>query len=163
PTRRRERKTPVQGRYDPASSQRKAPDDGPSTGHRPRVTYACGWSRRGLLPRSARPVGAGHAHSNPAGYLPMANPLDWLGKVAAFAALVQGSTVWLAVTGLSRSGKTVFITSLVHNLLSASHNPTRMPLLRVVGENRLIAARLLPVKAQRLARFPYQDNIEVMA
>jgi len=47
---------------------------------------------------------------------------------------VPGSTVSLAVTGLSRSGKTVFITSLVHNLLSTLHNPNRMPLLRVVGD-----------------------------
>src|SRR5205807_6640436 len=48
--------------------------------------------------------------------------------------LAKGSTVWLAVTGLSRSGKTVLITSLIHNLLSALHNPSRMPLLKVVGE-----------------------------
>ena len=53
---------------------------------------------------------------------------------------LSGSTVWLAVTGLSRSGKTVFTTSLIHNLLSAVHNPNRMPLLNVVGERRLIAA-----------------------
>ena len=45
--------------------------------------------------------------------------------------------MWLAVTGLSRSGKTVFITSLIHNLLSALHNPNRMPLLDMVGERRL--------------------------
>ncbi|HEY8442808.1 MAG TPA: YcjX family protein, partial [Xanthobacteraceae bacterium] len=44
-----------------------------------------------------------------------------------------GATVALAVTGLSRSGKTVLITSLVHNLLSALHNPNRMPLLNVIG------------------------------
>jgi predicted YcjX-like family ATPase len=76
---------------------------------------------------------------------------------------INGSTVWLAVTGLSRSGKTVFITSLVHNLLSSLHNPNRMPLLRVVGEGRLVAARLEGAKAQRLPRFPYLDNLETMA
>src|SRR6266699_3943847 len=75
----------------------------------------------------------------------------------------KGSTVWLAVTGLSRSGKTVLITSLIHNLLSAIHNPSRMPLLKVVGEGRLIAATLEGAKAHRLPRFPYQDNIAVMA
>ena len=52
---------------------------------------------------------------------------DWLATAADF---VQGSTVSLAVTGLSRAGKTVFITSLAHNLLSAMHQPYRMPLLR---------------------------------
>jgi predicted YcjX-like family ATPase len=77
--------------------------------------------------------------------------------------LAKGSTVWLAVTGLSRSGKTVFITSLIHNLLSAVHNPARMPLLRVVGEGRLIAATLEGAKAHRLPRFPYLGNIEKMA
>ncbi|MEA3021791.1 MAG: YcjX-like family, partial [Alphaproteobacteria bacterium] len=57
---------------------------------------------------------------------------DWFGGVADLAELAKGSTVRLAVTGLSRSGKTVFITSLVHNLLSALHQPHRMPLLRAV-------------------------------
>jgi predicted YcjX-like family ATPase len=80
-----------------------------------------------------------------------------------FGDAVPGSTVWLAVTGLSRSGKTVFITSLIHNLLSALHNPNRMPLLRVIGDGRLIAARLDGAKGQRLPKFPYFDNIEVMA
>jgi predicted YcjX-like family ATPase len=79
------------------------------------------------------------------------------------ANLTSGSTVWLAVTGLSRAGKTVFITSLIHNLLSAMHNPHRMPLLRAVGEGRLIAARLEGAKAHRLPRFPYVENIETMA
>ena len=77
--------------------------------------------------------------------------------------LAGGSTVWLAVTGLSRSGKTVFITSLVHNLLSSLHNPNRMPLLGVVGEGRLIAARVEGARAHRLPRFPYLDNVEAMA
>src|SRR5438105_14124882 len=80
-----------------------------------------------------------------------------------FTELAKGSTVWLAVTGLSRSGKTVLITSLIHNLLSALHNPNRMPLLKVVGEGRLIAARLADAKAEALPRFPYLDNIETMA
>ena len=77
--------------------------------------------------------------------------------------LVKGSTVWLAVTGLSRAGKTVFITSLVHNLLSALHYPNRMPLLKVVADGRLRAATLQTVKADLLPRFPYQANIEQMA
>jgi uncharacterized protein len=85
---------------------------------------------------------------------------DWLATAADF---VQGSTVSLAVTGLSRAGKTVFITSLAHNLLSAMHQPYRMPLLRVVGEGRLIAARLAQAGADALPRFPYQGNVERMA
>jgi len=56
--------------------------------------------------------------------------------------LAGGATVWLAVTGLSRSGKTVFVTSLIHNLLSCAHNPNRMPLLGVVGQGRMMAANV---------------------
>jgi predicted YcjX-like family ATPase len=67
------------------------------------------------------------------------------------------------VTGLSRAGKTVFITSLIHNLLSALHNPHRMPLLKVVGEGRLLAARLAAAKAETLPRFPYRSNIDRLA
>src|SRR2546426_652640 len=96
--------------------------------------------------------------------------LSWLSPIFAQASerlnlgeLAGGATVWLAVTGLSRSGKTVFITSLIHNLLSALHNQNRMPLLGVAGEGRLIAARLEGAKAHRLPRFPYLNNIELMA
>lgn len=89
--------------------------------------------------------------------------LEGLTEAANLTELAKGSTVWLAVTGLSRAGKTVFITSLIHNLLSALHNPNRMPLLKVVGEGRLIAARLEGAKASLLPRFPYQANIERMA
>lgn len=88
---------------------------------------------------------------------------EWLLGVFDFAELVKGSTANLAVTGLSRAGKTVFITSLVHNLLSALHQPHRMPLLKVVGEGRLVAARLASGKTDRLPRFPYERNIEHMA
>src|SRR5262245_42783390 len=98
--------------------------------------------------------------------------LSWLPPLLAQASdrltgnlgeLAGGATVWLAVTGLSRSGKTVFITSLIHNLLSSLHNPNRMPLLNVVGERRLIAANLEGARASRLPQFPYLANIEKMA
>jgi len=96
--------------------------------------------------------------------------LGWLSPIFAQASerlnlgeLAGGATVWLAVTGLSRSGKTVFITSLIHNLLSCAHNPNRMPLLGVVGERRLIAATVEGAGANRLPRFPYLSNIEKMA
>jgi predicted YcjX-like family ATPase len=88
---------------------------------------------------------------------------EWLPGVPDLAELVSGSTVNLAVTGLSRAGKTVFITSLVHNVLSALHQPHRMPLLKVVGDGRLVAARLATAKTGRLPRFPYERNIEHMA
>jgi predicted YcjX-like family ATPase len=102
---------------------------------------------------------------------PMVN-LSWLPPIFAqeserlvgnLGELAGGATVRLAVTGLSRSGKTVFITSLIHNLLSSLHNPNRMPLLNVVGERRLFAAHLEAPRAGRLPQFPYLDNIQKMA
>jgi len=96
--------------------------------------------------------------------------LSWLSPIVAQASerlslgeLAGSATVALAVTGLSRSGKTVFVTSLIHNLLSCAHNPNRMPLLGVVGERRLIAATIAGASANRLPPFPYRDNIEKMA
>jgi uncharacterized protein len=94
---------------------------------------------------------------------PLAALPDWLAEPVNLTELAKGSTVWLAVTGLSRAGKTVFITSLIHNLLSALHNPNRMPLLKAVGDGRLLAAKLEGAKAQALPRFPYLANIEEMA
>jgi uncharacterized protein len=88
---------------------------------------------------------------------------EWLLGAFDLAELAKGSTVSLAVTGLSRAGKTVFITSLVHNLLSALHQPYRMPFLKVVGDGRLAAARVVGDKTDGLPRFPYRRNIERMA
>ncbi|MGB6589109.1 MAG: YcjX family protein [Pseudolabrys sp.] len=88
---------------------------------------------------------------------------EWFSGAFDLAELAKGSIVSLAVTGLSRAGKTVFITSLVHNLLSALHQPYRMPFLKVVGDGRLAAARLASDKTDGLPRFPYMRNIERMA
>ena len=88
---------------------------------------------------------------------------EWFLGAFDLAELAKGSTASLAVTGLSRAGKTVFITSLVHNLLSALHQPYRMPFLKVVGDGRLVAAKLVGDKTSGLPRFPYKRNIEQMA
>ena len=84
----------------------------------------------------------------------VAKASGWLSDAANLADMAQGSTVNLAVTGLSRSGKTVFITSLIHNLLSAVHNPNRMPLLGVVGDGRLMGTRLESAGAKAAAALP---------
>lgn len=56
----------------------------------------------------------------------------------------------VAVTGLTRSGKTVFITSLVHHLLDA-HD---LPFLQVAHEGRYLGARLL--EEERPDAFPFR-------
>ena len=61
----------------------------------------------------------------------------------------------LGVTGLSRAGKTVFITSLVANLLERN----RMGHLSAVREGRLTAAYLQPQPDDTVARFAYEKHM----
>ena len=61
----------------------------------------------------------------------------------------------LGVTGLSRAGKTVFITSLVANLLERG----RMPQLRAVADGRVIAAYLQPQPDHAVPRFAFEDHL----
>ncbi len=61
----------------------------------------------------------------------------------------------LGVTGLSRAGKTVFITSLVANLLARA----RMPQLRAAAEGRIMAAYLQPQPDHSVPRFAYEDHL----
>jgi len=64
----------------------------------------------------------------------------------------------LGVTGLSRAGKTVFITSLVANLLDRG----RMPGLRAASEGRIIAAYLQPQPDDTVPRFDFETHLAAM-
>ena len=66
--------------------------------------------------------------------------------------------VRLGVTGLSRAGKTVFITGLVANLLQHG----RMPQLRAAASGRLEAVYLQPQPDLTLPRFAYEDHLAAM-
>ncbi|WP_417724760.1 YcjX family protein [Salipiger sp.] len=61
----------------------------------------------------------------------------------------------LGVTGLARSGKTVFITSLVANLLDRG----RMPQLMAEAEGRILAAYLQPQPDDTVPRFDYEAHL----
>ena len=61
-----------------------------------------------------------------------------LGNLADAAAAPFTPTLRLGVTGLSRSGKTIFITALIHDLLTGGRLPGFAPLT----EGRFIGARL---------------------
>ena len=61
----------------------------------------------------------------------------------------------LGVTGLARSGKTVFITSLVANLLDRG----RMPHLLAAAEGRIEAAFLQPQPDDTVPRFDYEGHL----
>ena len=64
-------------------------------------------------------------------------------------------TVRLGVTGLSRAGKTVFISALVHNLIHGG----RLPLFDAHAEGRLIEARLMPQPDDDVPRFDYEAHV----
>jgi len=64
----------------------------------------------------------------------------------------------LGVTGLSRAGKTVFITSLVANLLDRG----RMPQLRAAAEGRVLAAYLQPQPDHSVPRFAFEEHLAAL-
>ncbi|MFP7675757.1 YcjX family protein [Marivita sp. S0852] len=61
----------------------------------------------------------------------------------------------LGVTGLARSGKTVFITSLVANLMDRG----RMPGLLAQNEGRILSAYLQPQPDDTLPRFDFESHL----
>ena len=63
--------------------------------------------------------------------------------------------VRLGVTGLARAGKTVFITSLVANLLDRA----RMPGLLAHAEGRIVSAYLQPQPDDTVPRFEYEAHL----
>ncbi len=66
------------------------------------------------------------------------------------------SNVRIAVTGLSRAGKTAFITSLVNQLLhTATHD--NLPLLTAARDKRLIGAKREPQSNMMVPRFAYDE------
>lgn len=61
----------------------------------------------------------------------------------------------LGVTGLARAGKTVFITSLVANMLDRG----RMGHLTAAAEGRILAAFLQPQPDVTVPRFDYENHL----
>ena len=66
----------------------------------------------------------------------------------------------LGVTGLSRAGKTVFITALIQHLTERGRTGGRggLPVFRVMAEGRLIKGRLEPQPDDAVPRFAYEDH-----
>ena len=64
----------------------------------------------------------------------------------------------LGVTGLSRAGKTVFITSLVANLLDRG----RMPGLRAAADGTIRAAWLQPQPDDTVPRFEFERHLAAL-
>ena len=72
--------------------------------------------------------------------------------------------VRLAVTGLSRSGKTVFTASFIHNLLSAGLWPERLPFLSAAARGAIIAGEVFPMApgSADTPRFPFEESLSAI-
>lgn len=80
-----------------------------------------------------------------------------IGEIGAqLSSLVSEPSLRLGVTGLSRAGKTVFITSLIANLLDRG----RMGQLKAGG--RIEAVYLQPQPDDTLPRFGYEDHLAAL-
>ena len=67
-------------------------------------------------------------------------------------------TVRLGVTGLSRAGKTVFITALVHGLTRGG----RFPVFEPLATGRIARARLEPQPDDAVPRFDYENHVRAL-
>ena len=90
-------------------------------------------------------------------------PPTWFDRLATLTGLLRDRTLRLAVTGLSGSGKTAFITSVVHNLLSAVRHPVGLPFFRAAAERRLLAVGLETPRGETVAPFPVREAIAALA
>ena len=75
------------------------------------------------------------------------------------AGLARQQVLRLAVTGLRQGGKTVFVTTLVHHLLSGRE----LPFLGAAQEGRLLGARLLSPRPGDLPAFPFAQARAALA
>jgi predicted YcjX-like family ATPase len=67
-------------------------------------------------------------------------------------------TVRLGVTGLSRAGKTVFITALIHGLTRGG----RFPVFEAFASGRIARARLAPQPDDAVPRFNYEGHVRTL-
>ena len=78
--------------------------------------------------------------------------------LAEFGAGLFEPTLRLGVTGLSRAGKTVFITALVHALLRGG----RFPVFEALAGGRIARARLEPQPDDAVPRFDYERHLHAL-
>lgn len=68
-------------------------------------------------------------------------------------------TLRLGVTGLARSGKTVFITALIRNLTQGG----RLPFFEPYAAGRILAATLEPQPDDNVPRFDYERHLDALS
>jgi predicted YcjX-like family ATPase len=98
--------------------------------------------------------------NNPGPPLPLISDLAFETSVAArsLADYLTGNALRLGVTGLSRSGKTVFLTALIQNLTKNG----KLPVFRVSAEGRLARATLDPQPDLHVPRFAYEEYLAAL-
>lgn len=97
--------------------------------------------------------------------MPLISDFLYEARAAArtLAELATGAHLRLGVTGLSRAGKTVFITALIEHLTKAANPALRarrnpLPVFRVHAEGRLVGGTLEPQPDDAVPRFAYEDH-----
>jgi len=80
-------------------------------------------------------------------------------SIADYAHDVVNPTIRLGVTGLSRAGKTVFITALVHNLI----NGGKLAMFPPYANKRIKRAFLQPQPDDALTRLAYEAHVEALS
>ncbi|MBP0465510.1 YcjX family protein [Roseomonas sp. PWR1] len=81
----------------------------------------------------------------------------------AARALVGRERIRLAVTGLSRAGKTVFLTSLVANLLAAGRGARTLPALSEAAGGRIRRVFIEPAGTETVPRFDPEAHLAALA
>jgi predicted YcjX-like family ATPase len=85
----------------------------------------------------------------------------------SLADYVSGPNLRLGVTGLSRSGKTVFLTAFIQHLTRAARSSAQgrknlLPVFRVHAEGRLVAGVLEPQPDDAVPRFAFEDHLAAL-
>jgi uncharacterized protein len=83
---------------------------------------------------------------------------SWEGAAASVSETFFESSLRIGVTGLSRAGKTVFITAMVANLLARG----RMPQLKAHAQGRIEAVYLQPQPDVTLPRFDFEGHLAAL-
>ena len=81
----------------------------------------------------------------------------------AARALVGRERIRLAVTGLSRAGKTVFLTSLIANLVSAGRGARTLPALSDAAGGRIRRVFVVPAGTETVPRFDPDAHLAALA
>jgi predicted YcjX-like family ATPase len=80
---------------------------------------------------------------------------DAFRSIGDFASGLVTPSLKLGVTGLARSGKTVFITALVHNLIAGA----RLPFFDAAAQGRIARVYLEPQPDDVVPRFEYEKHL----